>query len=297
MELKQLQYFIAVAEQLNFSRAAETLYISQPRLSYQISELERELGVQLFIRDRRKVFLTPIGAAILPVARQMLSSSEEIRALALRGMPEIEKREPLSIGFDSTEDHFESTGVTELIAKFTLDYPDIELSMCQAPYDRLVRQLLLGELDLAFLVSRDGETLPPELNYKPVHRDRLVLVLPKDPKIHTCAEAMEKYALITVTDRPRGQMRIMRSLEKMGVTPRVLTVDSIPVSFTYVQAKKGAIFLPHNYFRQHHYDDLMTLDIPDQGAEILHVLAWKKSSLNSSIQLLVNSFHGVRDTI
>lgn len=297
MELKQLQYFIAVAEQLNFSRAAETLYISQPRLSYQIGELERELGVQLFIRDRRKVFLTPIGAAILPVARQMLSSSEEIRTLALRGMPEIEEREPLSIGFDNTEDHFETTGATELIAKFTLDYPDIGLSMCQAPYDRLVRQLLLGELDMAFLVSRDGETLPPELNYKPVYRDRLVLVLSKELKIRTCAEAMEKCALILVNDRPRGQIRIMRSMERLGITPKVLAVDSIPASFAYVQARKGAIPIPRNYFNQHQYDDLIALDIPDQSAEILHVLAWRKSSLNSSIQLLVNSFHGIRDTI
>lgn len=297
MELKQLQYFIAVAEQLNFSRAAETLYISQPRLSYQIGELERELGVQLFIRDRRKVFLTPIGAAILPVARQMLSSSEEIRALALRGVPEIEKREPLSIGFDDTEDHFETTGATQLVAKLTLDYPDIDLSIHQNSYDKLIRQLMQGEIDAAFLVSRDGETLPPELNYKPFHRDRLVLVLSKDLKIRTCAEAMEKCTLILVNDRPRGQIRIMRSMERMGVTPKVLAVDSILASFAYVQAKKGVIPIPYNYFYQHHYDDLMALEIPDQSAEIVHVLAWRKSSLNSSIQLLVNSFHGAWDTV
>lgn len=52
MELKQLEYFLKVAEQLNFSRAAESLYISQPALSYQIAELEREVGAELFVRDR-----------------------------------------------------------------------------------------------------------------------------------------------------------------------------------------------------------------------------------------------------
>lgn len=293
MELKQLQYFVTVAEQLNFSRAAESLYISQPRLSYQIAELEKELGVQLFTRDRRKVFLTPMGAAILPLARQMLLASVEIRDIAFQGVPEQPVAEPLRIGFDETEDHFESTGVTQLIARFTQDYPDVELSMHQTSYDLCIKHLLLNELDICFLVSRDGERLPPDLNYKVAHRDRLMLVLPKDPEIRTCGEALKKYALVMVNNRPRGQTRIIQCFEKMGITPNIFYVDSIPASFTYVQAKKGAIFLPGNYFHQHRYNDMMALDIPDQGSEITHVLAWSKSSLNPSIQLLVNSFHSV----
>ena len=293
MELKQLQYFVALAENLNFSRAAESLFISQPRLSYQIAELEQELGASLFIRDRRKVFLTPVGAAILPIARQIIQSSVDIRTIALRGAPEFQKREPLRIGFDRTEDHFESTGVTEMIAKFSLDYPDIELTMRQAPYETCVSQLLLEELDVACLVSRYGETLPSELNYKAIHQDRLVLVCPKNPEVRTIAQALERYALISVEDRPRGQQRILRSMENLGITPRLLHVDCIPVSFTYVQAKKGAITLPYNYFRQHHYDDMMALDIPGEEIIITHVIAWKKNTLNSSIQLLLNSFHPV----
>lgn len=65
MTFSQLQYFATLARHLNFSRAAQTLYISQPTLSYQISELERELGTALFVRDKRRVYLTPAGAAIL----------------------------------------------------------------------------------------------------------------------------------------------------------------------------------------------------------------------------------------
>ena len=69
MELKQLEYFLKVAEQLNFSRAAESLYISQPAMSYQIAELERALGAVLFVRARRKVSLTPGGGALMVLHR------------------------------------------------------------------------------------------------------------------------------------------------------------------------------------------------------------------------------------
>ena len=142
MDLKQLQYFLAVAKHLNFSRAAEALYISQPTLSYQIAELEKELGTTLFVRDRRKVFLTPAGGALLPLANKTLDCAQEIRNLAQRGFPETERLQSLSVAFDRTEDHFESTGVTELIAQFSRDYPDVELNMHQDTLEDCITQLL-----------------------------------------------------------------------------------------------------------------------------------------------------------
>src|SRR3954454_23530557 len=88
MELRQLAYFLAVAEERHFTRAAERVSIAQPAVSQQIRRLEAELGEPLFLRDRRGVTLTPAGDALLPHARAALAAVGEAReaAAALRGL-------------------------------------------------------------------------------------------------------------------------------------------------------------------------------------------------------------------
>ncbi|MFC0111567.1 LysR family transcriptional regulator [Kibdelosporangium aridum] len=95
MELRQLRYFVAVAEELHFGRAAARLLIAGPSLSQQIKALERDLGVPLFARDRRTVTLTAAGAALLPEVRALLDRADELR----RRAQQLSGSEPVRIGY------------------------------------------------------------------------------------------------------------------------------------------------------------------------------------------------------
>jgi DNA-binding transcriptional LysR family regulator len=95
VELRQLRYFVAVAEELNFGRAAERLHIAGPSVSQQIKALERDLKVRLFDRDRRSVTLTATGAALLPHVRALVDQADELRRRAV-GMS---TSEPVRIGY------------------------------------------------------------------------------------------------------------------------------------------------------------------------------------------------------
>jgi DNA-binding transcriptional LysR family regulator len=97
VELRQLRYFVAVAEELNFGRAAERLLIAGPSLSQQIKALEHDLGVRLFDRDRRSVALTPAGTALLPHTRALLERAEDLQ----RRAAEMAGSQPVRLGYVS----------------------------------------------------------------------------------------------------------------------------------------------------------------------------------------------------
>jgi DNA-binding transcriptional LysR family regulator len=126
MELRHLRYFVTVAEELHFGRAAERLFIAQPPLSQQIQQLERELGVELLARTSRRVRLTAAGQAFLPEARQILARVETAALTAQRAARGATGT--LSIGFVASATY---DVLPDVLRRFRVQYPDVELLLSE----------------------------------------------------------------------------------------------------------------------------------------------------------------------
>jgi DNA-binding transcriptional LysR family regulator len=155
MELRQLEYFVAVAEDANFTRAAERLHVAQPGVSAQIKQLERELGLPLLDRTGRTVTLTEAGAAVLPFARAALGAVAGSKQAVdeLTGMV----RGRVAIG---TITSCPAVAIADLIDGFHRTYPGIEITLSQDNSDRLVDSVRAGALDLAVIALSSSTSYP-----------------------------------------------------------------------------------------------------------------------------------------
>ncbi|MET7702768.1 LysR family transcriptional regulator, partial [Streptomyces sp. NPDC005485] len=144
---RDLRYFVAVADELHFTRAAERLYVSQPALSKQIRALERQLGVELFHRDRHGVELTSAGAELLPHARRVLAAWEEGAAAVERARAA--QRSTLVVGMSTSPGR---GGLLPAIrSRFTSAYPEATVRLKQVSWEDPTAGLADGAVDVAFV--------------------------------------------------------------------------------------------------------------------------------------------------
>lgn len=178
MDLRHLRYFVAVAEELHFTRAAARLHIGQPPLSQQIQALEAELGLALFVRSKRSVQLTEAGQHLLGRAREILGAS----AQAVEELQRIGRGEAgdLRIGFTSS-------GVLigemrQLLKDYRANFPAVVLRLREMFTHDQFAGLLQGELDVGF-VRFNALAAPPGLRLQLLRRDPLCLIVPEDHRL------------------------------------------------------------------------------------------------------------------
>ncbi len=176
MELRHLRYFLCVADEMHFGRAAKRLGISQPPLSQQIRALEDELGVRLFDRTSRRVRLTEAGALFLPEAQATVRQADYAIQTAQRaGRGETGR---LRLGF-STSAAF-VPNVMDKLAEFRRRNPIVALQLDELPRGEQLDRLARGELDIGILRVFEPPSLPPGFQATCLRRDGMILAMQRD---------------------------------------------------------------------------------------------------------------------
>lgn len=170
MDMRRLRYFVVVAEEQNFSRAAERLHMAQPPLSDQIKRLEQALGVVLFDRSSRGARLTKAGELLLVEARRLLVQADQTAALVRRaGQGEVGR---LTLGFVPSASN---SVLPPVLSRFRERYPDVQLYLQEMNPDWLVAGLHEGRIDVSFFYLPFQDRA---LAHEPVSREPLVVALP-----------------------------------------------------------------------------------------------------------------------
>lgn len=149
MELRQLEYFVAVAQELHFARAAANLHVAQPSVSQQIKTLEIELRVQLFDRTSKAVALTSAGMELLPLAAQLLADAQHLQRVAQTSARRVGGE--IRIGF--LGDEYAQPRAERLLASIRRHHPRLVIEFQQVDFAEHHRALETGEVDVAFVLG------------------------------------------------------------------------------------------------------------------------------------------------
>jgi DNA-binding transcriptional LysR family regulator len=283
MELHQLEYLVAVAEETSFTKAAARLRVAQPGVSAQIRRLERELGHELFDRSGRTVRLTDAGAAIVPLARAALSAVAQIGVVAdeLRGV----LRGHVTVGMMTS---CPPDVITGALAAFHDEHPGIGIRLTEAPSVELLASLRDGAIDLAVI----GFTSPPErgIHVEIINDDVLAAAVKPGHAVAsrttTSLRALVDHDLICL---PRGS-GIRASLDEGCAAARVQTRVALEASNPEIVADLAALglgvaVLPESYARTRDDLHLLRLSRPTLRARV--GVAWRTDGLSAAATALI----------
>jgi DNA-binding transcriptional LysR family regulator len=237
MELRQLQYFVAVADEGHFTHAAERVLIAQPAISQQIRRLEAELGEPLFDRDRRHVRLTAAGRALLPHARATLAAADRAKA-AVRSLSGLLSGQ-LTVGaFDGAPEHLLATA----LGRFRRAHPAVGVHAREGYAADLLTAVQQGELDAAITGLPDAAEPPPGVQITELAVEPLVVAVGPDHPLARQAgiplTRLRDEPMVTLTSDSSQRAHVERACRKAGFEP-LISAEAMRLSLLWELVSQG----------------------------------------------------------
>lgn len=282
LELRHFNYFMAVAEELHYRKAAERLFISQPGLSRQIKQMEERLGTQLFIRDKKKVQLTPAGAYLKKEVEFILSHvAQTTKQVKLIGEGQLGE---IRIGFLGSA---MQQVIPSMLLKLNKEYPGIHTSLEELSNKAQVNEILKNQLDIGFVrLSR----IPHGLQIKPVFEDTFSLVLPKGHILNqTNFKGVEQlsdadFILFSQDYSPLYYDTVISICEDAGFTPKI-SHKSVHAQTIFKLVENGlGISIVPTALQYGFQMDVKFIELSKISQRAVLSVLWKKNHRNLSLQ-------------
>ncbi|ATZ94493.1 MULTISPECIES: LysR family transcriptional regulator [Dickeya] len=294
IELRHLRYFIAVAEELHFGRAAEKLHISQPPLSQQIQALEEQIGAQLLERNNRNVRLTQAGELFLKEAWAIINQVNQAAERAAR----IQRGEigELNIGFTSSAPFVKQ--VSRSLLQFRQSYPEVHIQMLEINTKQQIEPLLDGKLDLG--VMRNNP-LPETLRHQLLLHEPMVAVVHEEhplaaaPGGHISIQQLANEPFVFFAREVGTALydEVLTLLKKYGITPYITQeVGEAMTIIGLVSSGLGVSLLPAS-FRRIRVDGVKYLSLQEKDAiSEMWLVTHQHRPLNTAAQTLITLMLG-----
>lgn len=284
-ELRHFRYFLSVAEELHFKKAAEKLFISQPGLSRQIQQMERYMGVQLFERNNKKVELTPAGHYLKKELHLVMRNIENISShaqLLSKGIVGSIKMAYVGSAMQNV--------VPELLLQIDKHNKNIHFSLEELNNNKQIEALLSHQIDIGFVRLNQ---VPEELNIQPIWRETFSVVLPSQHQINAKnfkgieQLSEEHFIFFEKSYSPVYHARMMSIFEDAGFSPKVShnTVHANTI-FRLVENNFGVSVVPTS-LQLGYQMDIQFIELKDIPQRATLFVVWSKKNRNPALEQIL----------
>lgn len=290
MNTTQIRYFLAAARTLNFTEAAKQLFISQPALSKQITAIENELNMMLFVRSQKKVRLTPAGAVLLKELPKFEDHYDDIIRKAKVANEGVAGE--LSIGL--LEGQMVGDTFTKVYRMFAERFPNISVRLLRDSFSGLRKALEDGSIDMAITLEFDIAGVP-NIQYETLEICPAIAAVakthPAAKKTVTSWADLKEYTIIAVDEEDcfASDKMIIEDCKRAGFTPMIKYAPTLETAMLWTEAGMGICVVNSMNNLTQNPNIRMLTDMNCKNT--ISVIAWKQENINPAIALFTNFYN------